>query len=949
MPFSLVSILVLAWTGVFATNGPETPSTDSLCRDALPGTALETRMNPSISRSLQGLLPGVDISFTDGEPASTGTFSLRGGTPLFLVDGVPVTDFSGIDPLEIESVEVLKHTAASVLYGTRAAYGAIAVTTRKGRQGVHVQYDGSVGFSTMVPDWKNGLVTDGLVWTEAYYEAWKNAYGHSGSDSYNPLAINKIPINMGSRDYLDAFRELRRNGADHPVYGSELGNSGQFLYFGSTDWVDAFYRDAMTGQRHHVRIDGGMDHVQFRLSGGVFSNNGIYRAGDFPYRQIDLSGDIRIAVFPFLHIGGFARLQKRKSDTPFLSSGSGKASTILYSIAQYCPPVSLPRNEDGTWTISAAYSLYSAYSEGNYCYTDKQDNYALGGNVRLDIMKDILFLEGSYTHQGKTLSSSLMHFPISGSLYPGQDFFSYSGEYTYIRVTNASWRPWNVGCATLHWNPRLGRRHRLSAVAGLERQRYFSDSETHYTDYVDESYGKNWSESHSEYSADAFYGTLDYLGFGRYGLTLSARSEKQSLFPDGEPSTTLWGCTASWHIAQEPWMGWIRPSVGDWTVFCDLGEAGHQWTVYLSEPGQDLRLERLGTFSVGSEIRLADNRLSLRGEWYGRNRKEIITTVDAPAIYGGTGFMPVNSGRIRTRGWELSLGWEDRRIYGGSPLAYGIRAHLWDSRSFYMEGEGYFEGKEWESGVETGEIRGFRTDGYFLSNQEADAWVPDEFHRNGYDFKAYAGDLKFKDLNENGKIDYGVFGKDDREVIGNCSPRYRFGITLHASWKGFGAEAVLQGIGKQDWYYSGPGDGLFYGMRELPYGLYPADQAGDTVEIDYSTDNWTVVNAGAHPYWTRRIGYVADSSIGTLSIPNDYYLQSLAYLRLKNLTLSYTLPREWMQKIRMESCKVYYSAENLLTLSPVRRRNRLMDPEMDIQTTSYPVMATHALGVSLAF
>lgn len=919
---------------------------DTTAWNVLPGTALESRMNPNISRSLQGLLPGVDITFTDGKPTSTGSFSIRGGTPLFLVDGVPVIDFGGIDPLEIESVQVLKHTAATVLYGTRAAYGAIAVTTRKGRLGIHVQYDGTVGFSTMVPDWKNGLVTDGLAWTEAFYEAYANISRAPGSSSPAPTTINTISISLMDNSFLDVFRSRRKNSSDSSPFGESLGKQGQYLYFGSTNWVDLFYKDVTVGQRHHISLDAGSERIQARFSAGVFDNEGIYRVGDNRFRQMDLSGRIGVTPFPFLHLSGHARLQKRRNGEPYIpNNGNGLSSILASGIAQHGQPVFTPHNQDGTWTLNAAKSWYAAYAENNqYRHYDQLD-FEAGAGLRVDLLRDLLYVKADYDHMARSLEFTHRYFPVSGYLRPEEETVFVSPEQQHITHT-ASSRVWNHGTAALYWMPRLGPDNTLSAIAGAERSIYDYRTDTHYSDYENERFNEG-SEDQSESALTAFFVHADYRLLGRYGLSLTARHEKSSTFPGKEPAALFYGGLVSWDLTREKWMSWSSPIVNNWMLYSDFGENGiYQHASYTGDLGAGLQLERIRTLSIGSDIRLLNNRFRVNGEWYLRDWKDVIITQNA-----GAAVILGNDGWLQTRGWEISLGWQDHLSLGGSPFAYGALVQLWDSRTFVKkcpvpERDSYYPGKE------LGEIWGFRTDGYFLSNEEADAWVQDTFHKNGNNFKAFAGDLKFKDLNGNNQIDVsGTLDKqDDMEIIGNSSPRYRFGITLHVSWKGFCLETLLQGIGKQDWYYSGmDGGGLFFGLRDRPYGLYPVDQVGNTVEIDYSTENWTVVNADDHPYWTRLVGYAANRNQGPLTLPNDYYLQSLAYLRLKNLTLSYTLPAGWTQKIHIDRCKVYYSGENLLTISPVRRRNRLIDPEMDVKTTSYPVMTTHAFGISLAF
>lgn len=226
---------------------------------------------------------------------------------------------------------------------------------------------------------------------------------------------------------------------------------------------------------------------------------------------------------------------------------------------------------------------------------------------------------------------------------------------------------------------------------------------------------------------------------------------------------------------------------------------------------------------------------------------------------------------------------------------------------------------DYYSGKELGEIWGFRTDGYFLSNEEADNWATDTFHKNGSNFRAYAGDLKFIDVNGDGTIDTGagtVGDHGDMERIGNTTPRYQFGLNVDLKWKGLGLSLFFQGVGKRDWYPAVE-SGYFWGQYNRPYGYLMKSQTGDNyVQIDYSTDNWVVTNADAKPYWTRRVGYAANRNVGPLTMENDYYLQNAAYVRLKNLTVDYSFPAKVASRAGLSAARVYVSMENLWTWSP---------------------------------
>jgi hypothetical protein len=310
----------------------------------------------------------------------------------------------------------------------------------------------------------------------------------------------------------------------------------------------------------------------------------------------------------------------------------------------------------------------------------------------------------------------------------------------------------------------------------------------------------------------------------------------------------------------------------------------------------------------------------------------------------------------------------------GKPLEYSIKGSLWDSRTWVTKFENsnhslwdYYEGKE------IGEIWGFRTDGIFRDNEEANNWATDSFHKNGSNFRAYAGDLKFVDLDGDGDINYGkaiIEDSGDLTRIGNALPRFQYGINLDFKWNGIGLSMFFQGVGKRDWYPTVE-TGFFWGQYNRPYSPYLTyTQTGNNyAHVDYSTTNWVVTNYDDNPYWSRRVGYSANRNVGPLTYENDHYLQNVAYIRLKNLTIDYSLPSKWLKKIDISAARFYVSMENLWTWSPLFKHTDMFDPEVisigdsDFDSTgssyyglsgvgegySYPMLRTFTFGVNLTF
>ena len=225
-------------------------------------------------------------------------------------------------------------------------------------------------------------------------------------------------------------------------------------------------------------------------------------------------------------------------------------------------------------------------------------------------------------------------------------------------------------------------------------------------------------------------------------------------------------------------------------------------------------------------------------------------------------------------------------------------------------------------------------------------------------------------MDDSGTIGYGKATLEDHgdlERIGNAAPRYNYGINLAASWNGIGLSVFIQGVGKRDWYPS-VDSGLFWGMYNRPYGELPKKHVTDAVRMDYSTENWKVLNPGA--YYTRQVGYSANRNVGPLAYENDYYLQDASYVRIKNITVDYTFPQALTRKAHIERLRIYLSMENLFTHSPMYKHTKLFDPEVidfgdtdfrgegnnyktglsgNGQGYSYPMLKTFTVGLNLTF
>lgn len=992
----------------------------------LDGEAIGDRPNANVTRSLQGQIAGLNIVQTDGKATHSGSIYIRGngtsyntrknfsssaagskhsigneGSALVLIDGVEGS-LSQVNPADIETVAVLKDASSAAIYGARAAYGVILVTTKNAdTDKITVTYNGAFSLNSRIVKWEDNIVTDGLEWTDAFYEFYGNDDRVPGSSGKVPTTMNTNNIAMSGTTYLDTFRALRNAGYDS-IYGG-VGSAGQYLYFGSYNWLDHVYKDYTTATTHDIGVRGSTKKLTYNLTGRYFNQGGIYKIGDENYNTFNIRAKAKLQINKWLAIDNNTSVFRSKSNQPMFSN----TSAIGHQIDQHGQPVFVPYNEDGTWSFSGVKTAYASFFEGNTGQDDSNLvlNTTLGATI--DIIPEVLKVRGDFSYKATRRWRERYRAPLTFYAKPGvvTEYVTQAGSYKSRWTYDTDYITAN---AVLTWTPKLNEKHDLNVVGGwnLEDYRYDRNYLQRLGMLIPEMYNSfelfdgemKVEQNDSSYGIIGFFGRANYTFLRRYIFEASARYDGSSKFP----SNSQWGLFPSfsigWRVSEEPWMKWSKGWMENLKLRANYGSLGNGtispysfletmgiskssvifdggYVNYTKNPAvvpSTLTWETVTTYDVGLDFDILKSRLSFSGDYYVRNTTDLITVgYELPQIYGASA-PKGNFAALQTKGWEATLSWRDSFKLAGKDFNYSIKGSIWDTRTWvdeYTSTSGdildYYTGKE------LGEIWGFRTDGIFRSNEEANAWATDSYHKNGSNFRAYAGDLKFLDLNGDGKIDYGKGTLDDwgdLDRIGNTTPRYQYGINLDFKWNGIGLSMFFQGVGKRDWYPMVE-TAYFWGQYNRPYsGYLMKTQTGDNyAQIDYSTENWVVTNYDKNPYWSRRVGYSANRNVGPLTVENDHYLQNAAYIRLKNLTVDYSFPKKMLEKANIQGLRVYCSMENLWTWSPMFKHTDMFDPEgigvgdSDFDSTSniglsgigdgmsYPMLRTITFGVGLTF
>ncbi|MBL1410171.1 SusC/RagA family TonB-linked outer membrane protein [Sphingobacterium sp. C459-1T] len=979
------------------------------------GDEIKDRPTPNVTRALQGQIPGLNVIQSDGKPNHGGNITVRGqntsfkarkmgggehsntlgqgGGALVLIDGAE-GDINTVNPEDILTVSVLKDASSAAVYGARGAFGVILITTRKPKGNVSkLSYGFAQSFMERTVRWEENVVSDPVAWVEGFRESYQNAMPNGTVPS---LMNNYFP-------YSDAwYEELKRRQADPTLDNYNLDENGNYIYYGATNWLEEFYKPNNKATVHSLNFSGGSEAANYYLSGRMYTQDGIYKIGNEDFDKYNVRGKGSIKIKPWLTIDNNTSLNINNYLQPMVHYGQ---NVVGRQVDLFGFPVATVKNPDGSWTQTAAKVGYAAFSEGTSFQDNKYLEVANTSSLLLDIVPAIFNVRGDFTYKAirsqRQRAENLYTF-YTGLTASGKDYnessledWRYDTDYISANV---------VGTYT----PELGHGHNLNLVAGWNLEdSHYKNQKTYRTGnlypskpgftLMDGEYYSTLSGGNT-WGLIGLFSRINYNFHNRYIAEISFRYDGSSKFPKDSQWGFFPSASLGWNLSEESFLkertaSWlnnfkIRGSVGS------LGNANispYQFletltfakssvlingnrVPYTDAPSlipEGITWETVTTYNIGADIAVLNNRLNFVGDYYHRYTTDLYTVgPNQPQVLGSSAPRG-NFASLKTRGWEASLTWKDKLDLPTSPLQYSIKAMVWDSRSWVTD---YFNANgdltTYYEGMELGEIWGFRTAGIYASNSEAKNGPAYHFFKNGEMFEAYAGDLKFVDLDGDGimtKGDRTLNSHGDMEIIGNTSPRYQFGFNLAANWKGFGISGFFQGVLKKNWY-PWTESGFFWGQHNRAYGFLMKSQTGDNiVQVDKSSSDWVVTNMDKNPYWTRRVSLAANRNDGPLTWENTHYLQDAAYIRLKNITLDYSLPTSILAKVGVSSCRVYVTAENLWTYSPMFKYTAMFDPEVidsgdsDFASSttsglsgtgngySYPMLKNITLGLNISF
>ncbi len=928
---------------------------------------LNGRPTGNAATALQGADPSLNLSMGSGGPDSGTTLNIRGATsinsstPLVLVDGVEM-DLTRVNANDIESVSILKDASAAAVYGAKASAGVVLVTTKSGQneQRARVSFDLKAG-------WKQSTTSTEYM-SSGFWQMYVNEQSMLANSG------KRFLTEYQENEYAQLWMRLDDKVENPERPWAVPTPDKHWMFYANYDWYDHYFKKSRPMQDYNVSIRGGSKKVSYYVSGRAYLEDGIFNIQNDKFKSYSFRAKLNADLTSWLRYRANVSYFNSHYDHP----GYYDLDNFFYLAQLHTYAAFLPTNPDGTSVFQFAPGLVSTGSvnvgggynammnHGKHKTVDRKNEVLVKNTIEIQPFKWWKIIgEYAYLFLNTTRENRTMPVPFSRTEgvieYVDRDYndAKFSDKF-YRNMTNTSRQTIN---AYMEFTPNFGS-HNFKATVGFNgdiyRYLYFkagredllsedvnsltiaTGNPTEITDKINNSvtYG--------------YFGRINYDYEGKYLVEVSGRYDGTSRFAKHHRWGFFPSASVGWRFSEEKFFEPLQPIWSNGKLRASYGMLGNQQVGFydyilemstnngnnkvtfdgvdkiyyakVSDPvADDLTWEKVITYDIGLDLGFFNNRLGFSGDLYIRDTKDMLTSgAQLPNVYGAK-VPKSNCADLRTKGFEISVNWNDSFTLLGSPFTYSVGAGLGDqiTKITKFDNPEKILGKHYV-GETLGEIWGYRVDGLFQTEEEAKAYQ-DQIEsatyvhngmNSGPDKGLHAGDVKFIDLNGDNAITPGnskVGDSGDRVIIGNKRPRYNYNFRGSLQWKGIDISAFFQGVGRCHWYPMNESR-TFWGPYCRPYMAFVPEGFLDQV--------WTEDNPDG--YFPRLRTYEAYSSKRSLNVANDRYLQNVSYLRLKNLTVGYTLP---VWKNIFSELRVYFSAENLAYWSPFKKHTKHIDPE----------------------
>lgn len=891
---------------------------------------MERRRVPDVRQALQGQVAGVQVTQSTGAPGDEIDIRIRGeGTignnnPLYIIDGVPTRELSFINPADIESMTVLKDASAAAIYGSRASAGVIVITTKSGVKGktkLDINYYAGVQQVSNLPTMLNATQYMNVV-----EKAWHNA-GYSGTNPYT----------------------------------GDKGRSG----FANTDWLDEVFEPGYA-QNIQMTASGGSDQLQYLLSAGYVNQNGIVVYDNDKYQRFNFRTNINAKLSKRISVGTNMQLSYAVQDK---LSSKGDAPGIIRHAMLRPPVIAVFKSpDDPTYSERDPFTDLPFYLHNNrdtggwesdkyewtqnpialaYFTDDTRSHFKTFGNL----FGEVSFLPENELKFRTNVGIDL-NYRHNKAFYP--NFGDDDGGGSEIdRGLGRQNRPNGLDESrdeelTFTWNNTLSYDklldlHSINALVGSEfinnygsgvsasRRRYEYDSPSfRYIDFGSTEQDLWNGGSGSEWALMSYFASLTYVYDLKYMLTANFRADASSRFAKNNQWGYFPSLSAGWKLNEEAFMkqyDWLsdlklRGSVGqlgnqeidNYAYLTLIRKEGDKYLI--SRYGNpDLKWETTTQYNMGLDAGLLKNRIYLSIDYFRKYTTDILLPISLPGIVGDVQPTIVNAGEVSNRGWEFGLVLRNSE----NAFKYNINANLATVQNRVERLHPNLPSligqvTRTEAGHPLNAYYGYVFEGIYQNTQEISSQLFATTNPT-----VVPGDIRFKDLNNDGRID-----DNDRDFIGDPNPGLLYGLNLSGSYRAFDLSVMFQGVGKVERYNDS--------KKIVDY---------DTRPFNYTT---RVLGAWDGEGSTNRIPRVSFTDNGS-SRTSSIFVEDASYFRLKNVELGYTINR--FKSAGISNLRLYVSAQNLFTLTNYTGLDAESTDLMDMGT--YPQSRMFVCGVNLSF
>jgi len=953
---------------------------------------LESRPIADVGRGLQGTTPGLSVVIPSGEVGSDPIMKIRGqfgsmqggSSPLILLDNVEIPSIQMLNPDDIESISILKDAASASIYGSKAAFGVILITSKKGAKTdrVDISYSTNISFQNISKKMEMGQLDAleyAIVAAEREGKTLAGAFWMVTRDGYEKAKAWQT--NWGST--------VKPN--DPMLYGRDwyVDANANKIGLRTYDPYNYMVREWAPTQTHNLSLNGRSGKTDFNISYGYLNQTGMEK----PSKKDDFkrnNGSIRVGtdVSEKLRVYAGALFSKRIKDYAY-ATNSTTADPWLY-LYRWAPTYPLT-TEDGDPIRSPA----SEVAQANIAF--QETNYtSLNGGITITPLKDWK-INFDYTHANQeyitkrpgtrftardSWSSAIpkfdkagnrIYFNDSGEIVPSAtagalpgyelSMYTYTGvganpDHVYRYVKNDQWNTLNINTT---YNMSIDEIHKFKFMLGMNsvayKYAYNWSQTTQLIDYTNPQFDLatgTQTTSGGEYweSQLGYFGRVNYNFKDRYLLEANLRYDGTSKFPTELGWRYFPSFSAGWRVNEETWMEWAKPMLsalkvrGSWGTIGDqsvpnslyiptMAGSYNNWVISGAKLYQfatpsavsaSVTWQDITTLDLGLDARFLDDKVGISVDWFGRDTKNMIVPQEGIPATFGVGAPQSNYGSLRTNGVEIQMDFNHRFKNG---IGINLVATFADAKTEITKYGTTKSIDNWYVGKTYGEIWGYQTDRLyqksdfqydgngklitgtssdgFTVNKLTDATSATQGKLQSGNFRFGPGDVKFKDLNGDGVINpgnrllqnsSGAADYGDLKVIGNSTPRYEYSLRAGLDYKGFDASVFIQGVGKRDVW----GDGFL----AIP-GYYSSNGA---IPEAFASNFWREDRTDA--FYPAPFDQAGSNTAYNMQIQSKYLL-NMAYLRIKNITVGYTLPSDILKKISVTKLRLYVALENFFT------------------------------------